>query len=73
MEAAHTGKVGRVVPTRRAGQEGKRTAGWLANGGSPHPSALGTARPTTIFGACYLAGTAGHARRFNNKSKKESN
>ena len=24
------------------------------------------------FGACYLAGTAGHARRFNNKTKKES-
>ena len=24
------------------------------------------------FGACYLAGTAGHARRFNNKQKKES-
>ena len=25
------------------------------------------------FGACYLAGTAGHARRFNNKTKKDSN
>ena len=66
MEAAHTAKVGRVVPTRRAGREGKGDAGRLANGGSPHPGALGTARPTIttkIFGACYLAGVAGHARR----------
>ena len=27
---------------------------------------------TNNFGACHLAGTAGHARRFNNKTKKES-
>jgi hypothetical protein len=33
---------------------------------------LSPSRPETHFGACYLAGTAGHARRFNNKQKKES-
>jgi hypothetical protein len=74
MEAAQTGKVGRVVPTRRGGHEANREAAWLANDGSPHPGALGTARPTlptNNFGACYLAGTAGHARRFNNKENKE--
>jgi Na+-translocating ferredoxin:NAD+ oxidoreductase RNF subunit RnfB len=30
------------------------------------------ALPGKQFGACYLAGCAGHARRFNKKQKKES-
>jgi hypothetical protein len=35
--------------------------------------ALGTARPTTIFGARNIAGFAGDARRFTKHTIKESN
>jgi hypothetical protein len=74
MQLIYTVKAGRVVPTGCAGQEGKGEAGWLANGGSPHSGALGTARPTNTFGARNLAGVAGHARQFTttNKTTKES-
>ena len=77
MQPAQTGKVGRVVPTRRAGQEGKEEADWLVNGGSPHAGALGTARPTNTantFGARRFVGPEGHAHHSttNNKTTIES-
>ena len=75
MQAIHAGKVGRVVPTRRTGQEGRGEAGWLANGGSPRPGALGTARPTSTtntFGARNFVGPKGHARHFTTTTNKES-
>ncbi len=79
MEAAHTGKVGRVVPTRRAGQEGKKEVGWLANSGSPHLGALGERALPGLFGARNFVGpqrpaAAAHARHFTTtKQKKVSN
>ena len=75
MQTTHSGKAGRVVPARRAGQQGREDTGRLANGGLPHPGALGTARPTNAtntFGARNFAGSAGHARRFTKHPTKES-
>jgi hypothetical protein len=73
MQATHAGKVGRVVPARRAGQKGKGEAGWPANGGLAHHGALGTARPTNTTNtlARNFVGPEGHARRFNNKQQQK--
>ena len=77
MQRTHASKVGRVVPARRAGQQGRGEAGRLANGGLPHPGALGTARPantTNTFGARNLRRLCRprapfHNNKQNNKRK----
>ena len=76
MEAAHTGKVGRVVPPRRARLEGKNEVGWLANSGSPHLGALGERALPGHFGARNFVGHSGlplgpRAPFHNNKNKRK--